>query len=131
MMDYDTLRAEQAELRSPRHSIAASALRPSSRSPILSPAFYGVGGARISSQDGAILSLTPSGEVRCLISVTEQGQGTEAIISQIVADQLGIAQEHVKVITGDTEVTPHGGATLGLPRRRHRRRDRAPGDARR
>jgi carbon-monoxide dehydrogenase large subunit len=28
-----------------------------------------------------------------------------------VADQLGLAQEHVKVITGDTEVTPHGGAT--------------------
>src|SRR5689334_24261300 len=46
-----------------------------------------------------------------MISVTEQGQGTEAIISQIVADQLGLAQEHVKVITGDTEVTPHGGAT--------------------
>lgn len=28
-----------------------------------------------------------------------------------MADQLGLAQEHVKVITGDTEVTPHGGAT--------------------
>src|SRR5262249_26053986 len=39
------------------------------------------------------------------------GQGTEAIISQIVADQLGLAQEHVRIITGDTEVTPHGGAT--------------------
>ncbi|WP_339031643.1 xanthine dehydrogenase family protein molybdopterin-binding subunit [Bradyrhizobium symbiodeficiens] len=110
MMDYDGLRAEQADLRKRGiHRGIGIAAFVEITNP--SPAFYGVGGARISSQDGAILSLTPSGEVRCLISVTEQGQGTEAIISQIVADQLGLAQEHVKVITGDTEVTPHGGAT--------------------
>jgi carbon-monoxide dehydrogenase large subunit len=110
MMAYEALRAEQADLRS--HGIhrgigIASFVEITNPS----PAFYGVGGARISSQDGATLSLTPSGEVRCAISVTEQGQGTEAIVSQIVADQLGLAQEHVKVLTGDTEVTPHGGAT--------------------
>jgi carbon-monoxide dehydrogenase large subunit len=110
MMDYDALRAEQADLRK-RGVYRGIGIAAFVEITNPSPAFYGVGGARISSQDGAILSLTPSGEVRCLISVTEQGQGTEAIISQIVADQLGIAQEHVKVITGDTEVTPHGGAT--------------------
>jgi CO/xanthine dehydrogenase Mo-binding subunit len=75
-----------------------------------SPAFYGIGGARISAQDGAIVKVTPSGDVHCLISVTEQGQGTETIIGQIVADQLGVERERVKVITGDTEITPHGGA---------------------
>lgn len=110
MMDYDALRAEQAALRA-RGVYRGIGIATFVEITNPSPAFYGVGGARISSQDGAIVSLTPSGEVRCLISVTEQGQGTEAIISQIVADQLGIAQEHVKVITGDTEVTPHGGAT--------------------
>jgi carbon-monoxide dehydrogenase large subunit len=110
MMGYDALRAEQAQLR--RRGIhrgigIASFVEITNPG----PAFYGVGGARISSQDGAILSITPQGEVRCLISVTEQGQGTETIIGQIVADQLGIAREAVRVITGDTEVTPHGGAT--------------------
>jgi aerobic carbon-monoxide dehydrogenase large subunit len=110
MMDYDVLRGEQAALRTRGvHRGIGIAAFVEITNP--SPAFYGVGGARISSQDGATLSLTPSGEVRCAISVTEQGQGTEAIVSQIVADQLGIAQEHVKVLTGDTEVTPHGGAT--------------------
>jgi len=110
MMDYDTLRADQAALRARGiHRGIGIATFVEITNP--SPAFYGVGGARISSQDGATISLTPSGEVRCAISVTEQGQGTEAIVSQIVADQLGIAQEHIKVITGDTEVTPHGGAT--------------------
>ncbi|MET4154915.1 xanthine dehydrogenase family protein molybdopterin-binding subunit [Bradyrhizobium barranii] len=110
MMGYEALRAEQADLRK-RGIYRGIGIAAFVEITNPSPAFYGVGGARISSQDGAILSLTPSGEVRCLISVTEQGQGTEAIISQIVADQLGLAQEHVKVITGDTEVTPHGGAT--------------------
>ena len=110
MMDYDTLRAEQAALRARGiHRGIGIATFVEITNP--SPAFYGVGGARISSQDGATLSLTPSGEVRCAISVTEQGQGTEAIVSQIVADQLGVAQQHIRVITGDTEVTPHGGAT--------------------
>lgn len=110
MMDYDALRAERAALRARGiHRGIGIATFVEITNP--GPAFYGVGGARISSQDGAIISLTPSGEVRCMISVTEQGQGTEAIISQIVADQLGLAQEHVRVITGDTEVTPHGGAT--------------------
>ena len=110
IMDYDALRGEQAELRRRGvHRGIGIATFVEITNP--SPAFYGVGGARISSQDGATISLTPTGEVRCAISVTEQGQGTEAIIGQIVADQLGLAQEHGKVITGDTEVTPHGGAT--------------------
>ena len=110
MMDYDVLRAEQAALRSKgvhRGIGIASFVEISNPS----PAFYGIGGARISAQDGAIVTVTPSGEVRCLISVTEQGQGTETIIGQIVADQLGVPRERVKVITGDTETTPHGGAT--------------------
>ncbi|WP_454655301.1 xanthine dehydrogenase family protein molybdopterin-binding subunit [Bosea beijingensis] len=110
LMGYDALRAEQAALR--QHGIhrgigIASFVEISNPS----PAFYGIGGARISAQDGAVLAVTPSGEVRCQISVTEQGQGTETIIGQIVADQLGIAREQVRVITGDTENTPHGGAT--------------------
>jgi CO/xanthine dehydrogenase Mo-binding subunit len=110
LMDYDHIRAEQAALRE-RGIYRGIGIASFVEITNPSPAFYGVGGARISSQDGATISLTPSGEVRCAISVTEQGQGTEAIIGQIVADQLGLAQEHVKVITGDTEVTPHGGAT--------------------
>ena len=110
MMDYDRLRAENVDLRKKgihRGIGIASFVEMSNPS----PAFYGIGGARISAQDGAIVKVTPSGDVHCLISVTEQGQGTETIIGQIVADQLGVERERVKVITGDTEITPHGGAT--------------------
>ncbi|HTH96663.1 MAG TPA: xanthine dehydrogenase family protein molybdopterin-binding subunit [Stellaceae bacterium] len=110
MMGYEDLRAEQARLRDQgiyRGIGIASFVEITNPS----PAFYGVGGARISAQDGAVVTVTPSGEVRCLISVTEQGQGTETMIGQIVAETLGVERERVRVITGDTEVTPHGGAT--------------------
>jgi aerobic carbon-monoxide dehydrogenase large subunit len=110
MMDYDRLRAEQSTLRARGiHRGIGIAVFVEITNP--GPAFYGVGGARISAQDGAILKVTPSGDVRCLISVTEIGQGTETIIGQIVAEHLGVDRARVKVITGDTEVTPHGGAT--------------------
>ncbi|MGE9008639.1 xanthine dehydrogenase family protein molybdopterin-binding subunit [Leptospira interrogans] len=109
-MDYDRLRAEQAELRTKNiHRGIGIATFVEITNP--GPAFYGVGGARISSQDGAIIKITPSGDVRCLISVTELGQGTETIIGQIVAEHLGVDRNRIKVITGDTETTPHGGAT--------------------
>ena len=56
-----------------------------------SPLFYGVGGAPISSQDGASIRLEGSGAVHVSSSITEQGQGTEAIMQQIAADQLAIS----------------------------------------
>jgi carbon-monoxide dehydrogenase large subunit len=109
MMNYDALRAEQAALlqRGIHRGIGIAAFVEITNP---SPAFYGVGGARISAQDGAIIKVTPSGDVHCLISVGEIGQGTETVIGQVVAETLGVEHERVKVITGDTETTPHGGA---------------------
>jgi carbon-monoxide dehydrogenase large subunit len=110
LMDYDGLRAEQARLRAQGiyRGIGIATYAEISNP---TPAFYGIGGAHISAQDGCILKVTPSGGIHCLISVTEQGQGTEAIMAQIVADRLGIDLDNVRVMTGDTDVTPHGGAT--------------------
>jgi carbon-monoxide dehydrogenase large subunit len=110
LMDYPALRAEQARLREQGiYRGIGIATYVEITNP--SPAFYGVGGAHISAQDGCVLKVTPSGEVQCAISVTEQGQGTETIIGQIVADQMGVDRDAVRVMTGDTETTPHGGAT--------------------
>jgi carbon-monoxide dehydrogenase large subunit len=76
-----------------------------------SPFMYGIGGARISAQDGATVRMDPDGSVVVLSGVTEQGQGTEGILRQIVAHGVGVPVERVKVITGDTQVTPYGGGT--------------------
>lgn len=110
MMDYDAMRMEQGFLRA-KGIYRGIGIAPFVEITNPGAAFYGIGGARISAQDGAIVRLTPAGDVHCAVSVTEQGQGTETIIAQIVADQLGVDPSHVKVTTGDTDTTPSGGAT--------------------
>jgi carbon-monoxide dehydrogenase large subunit len=110
LMDYKKLRAEQAELRKKgvHRGIGLAAMIEVTNP---SPAFYGVGGARISAQDGATLRLEPTGMVTVLCSVTEQGQGTNDIFAQIAASAIGVTLDKVRVITGDTAVTPYGGGT--------------------
>ena len=58
MMDYDALRAEQAAL---RHKNIHRGIGIASFIEVTNPsaAFYGVGGARISSQDGVAVRLVP------------------------------------------------------------------------
>jgi carbon-monoxide dehydrogenase large subunit len=109
-MDYQGLREEQKSLRAKGiyRGIGLAAMIEVTNP---SPAFYGVGGARISAQDGATLRLEPTGMVTVMCSVTEQGQGTEAIFAQIAASAVGVTLDKVKVITGDTGVTPYGGGT--------------------
>ena len=74
---------------------------------------YGTGGARISSQDGTTIRLEPSGKLTVMASITEQGQGTDTILAQIAATAVGAPIEDVRVVTGDTMVTPYGGGTWG------------------
>lgn len=110
LMDYDALRTEQAELRKKgihRGIGLASFIELTNPSPFM----YGIGGARISAQDGCTVRLDPDGSVVALSGVTEQGQGTEAILAQVVAEGVGVPIERVKIITGDTQVTPYGGGT--------------------
>jgi carbon-monoxide dehydrogenase large subunit len=110
LMNYNQLRQEQQQLRAQGiyRGIGLAAMIEVTNP---SPAFYGVGGARISAQDGATLRLDPQGMVTVLASVTEQGQGTEAVFAQIAAQHVGVTVDRVRVITGDTAVTPYGGGT--------------------
>jgi carbon-monoxide dehydrogenase large subunit len=110
MMNYAGLRAEQARLRERgvhRGIGFASFIEVTNPS----AAFYGVGGARISAQDGATVRLDATGAIFCATGVTEQGQGTEAVIAQCVATAFGVSLERVRVITGDTDNVPYGGGT--------------------
>src|SRR6266404_725523 len=110
MMDYDALRAEQAALRKKNiHRGIGIASFIEVTNP--SAAFYGVGGAKISSQDGVAVRLDAQGSVICHTSITEQGQGSASLTAQIVGSVLGVSMARVRVISGDTDNTPYGGGT--------------------
>ena len=110
MMDYDRLRVEQAGLRKQNiHRGVGIASFIEVTNP--SAAFYGVGGAKISSQDGVAVRLDAQGAVICQTSITEQGQGSESLTAQIVGSVLGVPMSRVRVILGDTDNTPYGGGT--------------------
>jgi aerobic carbon-monoxide dehydrogenase large subunit len=110
MMNYDGLRAEQAELRKKNiHRGIGIASFIEITNP--SAAFYGVGGAKISSQDGVAIRMDATGSVICQTSITEQGQGSESLTAQIVGSVLGVPMDRVRVILGDTDNTPYGGGT--------------------
>jgi carbon-monoxide dehydrogenase large subunit len=110
MMDYDRLRVEQAELRKQNiHRGIGIASFIEVTNP--SAAFYGVGGAKISSQDGVAVRLDAQGAVICQTSISEQGQGSESLTAQIVGSVLGVPMTRVRVILGDTDNTPYGGGT--------------------
>lgn len=110
LMSYADLRSEQDSLRAQgvyRGIGFASMIEITNPSAM----FYGVGGVRVSAQDGCTVKLEPGGGIVVLHGCGEQGQGTETIYAQIAADAIGVSMEKVRLITGDTEVTPYGGGT--------------------
>ena len=110
MMDYDSLRREQAACRARGvHRGIGFASMIEVTNP--SPAFYGVGGAFISSQEGCTMRMDHTGGITCAVGVTEQGQGSDAVVAQVAATAVGVPLESVRVLSGDTDVVPYGGGT--------------------
>jgi carbon-monoxide dehydrogenase large subunit len=110
LMDYDRLCAERDALREKGiHRGIGLAMMVEITNP--SPMFYGVGGAPVAAQDGAVVRLDASGALHVASSVTEQGQGTDTILAQIAADQMGLTPRDVTILTGDTHSAPYGGGT--------------------
>ena len=66
------------------------------------------GGARVYLSDGqgVILKVDDEGNVSIITGGTDQGQGSETIIRQMVAEEIGFKPENVFIVTGDTEICP-------------------------
>ena len=66
------------------------------------------GGARIYKSDGCgtILKMDDFGKVDIFTGATDMGQGSDNIIAQIVAEELGLHVEDIHVINTDTNVCP-------------------------
>ncbi|MEY2802432.1 MAG: hypothetical protein RL513_2017 [Pseudomonadota bacterium] len=110
MMDLPRLRSEQAALRKQGIWRGIGII---SMIEITNPSamFYGVGGARISAQDGCNIRMEPGGGIVVMNGTGEQGQGTDTVFAQVAADAIGVHLSDVRVAGVDTDSTPYGGGT--------------------
>jgi aerobic carbon-monoxide dehydrogenase large subunit len=115
MFDYDGLRAEQERRRASDDPVQLGigvstftemcGLAPSR---VLGAFAYGAGG-----WEHASIRMLPTGKVEVVTGSSAHGQGHETAWSQIVADQLGVPFEDIRVLHGDTQVSPKGMDTYG------------------
>ena len=106
IIGYDELRKEQAEKRA-RGELMGIGI--SSFTEIVgagpSHTFDLIG---IKMFDSAEIRVHPTGSAIIRIGVQTQGQGHETTFAQIVAEELGIPMDKVKVEYGDTDTAPYG-----------------------
>ncbi|HEX2227395.1 MAG TPA: xanthine dehydrogenase family protein molybdopterin-binding subunit [Candidatus Binatia bacterium] len=62
---------------------------------------------------GAIVIMNADGTVNVLSSTVEMGQGSETMMGQIVAEELGVSFDKVHVVQPDTDITPYDTITAG------------------
>lgn len=61
----------------------------------------------------AFLRIAENGEVSCSVGKIEMGQGIITSLAQMIADELDVPFEKVKMIMGDTDLCPWDGGTHG------------------
>jgi carbon-monoxide dehydrogenase large subunit len=60
----------------------------------------------------AEIAMDPSGYVLARIGASPHGQGLRTSLAQLVADELGVAPERIRILHGDTDHTPYGWGTF-------------------
>ncbi|HWG61190.1 MAG TPA: xanthine dehydrogenase family protein molybdopterin-binding subunit [Streptosporangiaceae bacterium] len=115
LFGYDALRREQQERRSSADPVQLGigvstftemcGLAPSR---VLGSLAYAAGG-----WEHASIRMLPTGKVEVVTGTSAHGQGHETAWSQIVADKLGVPFEDIRVLHGDTQVSPKGMDTYG------------------
>ena len=58
------------------------------------------------------LEAISEGKVRVLCSMTEMGQGTNTVLTEIVAKTMGIPYDNVEILRPDTRLVPNSGPTV-------------------
>jgi carbon-monoxide dehydrogenase large subunit len=63
--------------------------------------------------DKSLVRMDPSGTATVFVGIHSHGQGMETTLAQIAADQLGLGLHDVRIVFGDTDVSPYGNGTFG------------------
>lgn len=73
--------------------------------------WYGIGNTGLPNPASAFVEWLDDGTANLMVGCADIGQGSDTVLAQIVAEELGISAENVMVTSADTLVTPEGGAT--------------------
>ena len=77
-----------------------------------SPAFAARGMAITPGWETVEITMDPSGLLEARIGASPHGQGLRTTLAQIIAEEIGVAPQHIRVIHGDTDRTPYGWGTF-------------------
>src|SRR3989442_7683996 len=62
-------------------------------------------------RERAEITVQPEGRIDVVLGTLSAGQGHETSFAQLLAEWLGVEPNHVRLITGDTDVSPVGGGS--------------------
>jgi carbon-monoxide dehydrogenase large subunit len=111
-IDIPAFRARQATARAEGRHLGLGISTFSERTGYGTPAFSARGMAVTPGWETVDLAMDPSGFVEARIGASPHGQGLRTTLAQIIADELGVTPERVRIIHGDTDRTPYGWGTF-------------------
>ena len=111
-IDVPAFRRRQQQARSQRRYLGIGFAAFSERTGYGTPAFAARGMGVTLGWETVELAMDPSGWVEVRIGASPHGQGLRTTIAQLVADELGLAPDRIKVVHGDTDRTPYGWGTF-------------------
>jgi carbon-monoxide dehydrogenase large subunit len=102
LAEYDELRSEQESARAEGKLVGVGIGFE------LTPEGGDFSGTLLRGFDTSTVRMDPAGTVTVLTGVTSPGTGNETSIAQVVAAELGISPDDIKVVQGDTDRCPYG-----------------------
>ncbi|ETW92859.1 MAG: hypothetical protein ETSY1_41765 [Candidatus Entotheonella factor] len=113
LADYDRLRQRQAEARAEGQYLGIGVVCFVEHTSTGSPDYRKRGAVGMPAFDAATVRMDAHGNVDVKVSACSSGQGHERVFAKLAAAELGIAAERVRVVQGDTAMTPFGsGSTV-------------------
>jgi carbon-monoxide dehydrogenase large subunit len=111
-IDVPAFRKHQAKARAAGRYLGLGIATFSERTGYGTPAFAARGMEVTPGWETVELAMDPSGFVEARIGASPHGQGLRTTLAQIVADELGVAPDVIKITHGDTDRTPYGFGTF-------------------
>ena len=111
-IDVPAFRKRQAEARAKGRHLGIGIATFSERTGYGSPAFAARGMEITPGWETVIITIDPSGFVEARIGSSPHGQGLRTTLAQIIADEIGVTPDMIKVVHGDTDRAPYGWGTF-------------------